>query len=446
MNLRPLLIVPPLVLGVLGYMWINRPAEVPSTPQEPVPQTVRAITIERAPLLVTATGFGRVEPVRSWSAVSQVDGRVVETAPGLALGTVVEAGALLVQIDPKDYELAVAKAEANLASAKASLLELERQEENSRTSLEIEERVYEVAKAEYQRAQELAQRGTTSSATLDTAQKTLLNQETAVVSLTNTLALFPAQRASAEATLAVRDAELTEARRNLENTVIVAPYRGRVSMEAIEKGQFVRSGNELVTLDGIASAEINGAFQPRDFASVAGAALGSAFAATNDIDVTQVMNLLNASGVSAFVEVQFAQQTVRYPAELERLRGTMDSETGTLGVVVRVDDPLVVNRQEDRPPLEFNSFVSVVLETVTQESVVAIPRAALRQGDAGLQYVYAATPEDTLQIVPVMPVMVTGASVVIAQGLEDGDRVLMSSPRPAISGMPLTVLAADPKQ
>lgn len=443
MNLKSFLIIPPLAIGVLGFMWMTQPDDTTSAPKEEVRLAVRTLTVMPEQLTLSATGFGRVEPVQSWSAVSQAEGRIVETYPSLAVGTVVNQGDLLAQIDPTDYELTIAKTEANIAAAEATLAELTQQEENTRRLLEVEQRVFEVAQAEFARTQTLSEAGTVTSAAFDTAQKSLLAQENAVTSLTNTLALYPTQRASAEATLSVRQAELAEAERGLANTLITAPFRGRVAAKAVETGQFVRVGNDLLTLDAISEAEVVGAFQPQDFANLMRGMVGPQFENVTDIDSTRVIEYMNEGGVSAFLELDYnGGPVVRYPAEATRFRGTIDNETGTLGIAVRIDDPFVANAQQARPPLEFGSFVSVVLEGQPQSAVISVPRDILQQSDAGQPYVYTANAEDRLAITPVTPDAIAGDRVLISQGLSEGDRVLLSAPRPAIPGLALTVLPA----
>ncbi len=442
MNFKPLLIIPPIALGVLGLVWMTQPEEVSPEPLEEARLAVRALTVSEEPLMLTATGYGRVEAVRSWSAVSQAEGRVIATFPNLAVGTVVEAGDLLIQVDPTDHEIAIAKTEANIAAAEATLAELDRKEENTRRLLEVEQRILEVAEAEFNRVQALSESGTVPSARFDAAQKTLLNQENAIINLTNTLALYPTQRASAEATFAVRQAELAEARRGLENTAITAPYRGRVSSKSVEAGQFVRLGNELLALDAIDTAEVVGAFQPRALGNLLRAAVGPHLRDVTEIDATLVIEYMAQVGISAFVEMDFAGTPARYPALPNRFRGSIDSETGSLGIAVRVDDPLVINAPQGSPPLEFGSFVSVVLEATPDTAVISIPRAILQQDDSGQPFVYTADPDDRLAMTAVAPGPVAGDRILIMDGLNDGDRVLLSAPRPSVPGVALEVIDA----
>ena len=440
MNFKSLLIIPPILLGVGGYIWMTQPNTQPVEAQEAAGLAVRAITVNASPQTLTAEGFGRVEAVRTWSAVSQAEGRVVDVFPDLAAGTIVEAGDLLVQIDPTDYQITVAKSQANIAAAEAALAEIDGQEENTRRLLALETRSYDVAQEEFNRTETLSQTGTVTSASLDAAQRTLLTQENAVTNLQNTLALYPAQRASAEANLAVRQAELAEAERGLANTTIVAPFRGRVSSKAVETGQFVRLGNELLALDAIDAAEVVAAIQPQAFGNLMLAAVGPRLADLAEVDATRVIDYMIESDIAAYVELNFAGDVARYRAQPTRFRGTVDSETGTLGVAVQVDDPLVAAAGDGAPPLAFGSFVSVVFEATPEAQVIAIPRDVVQQDDQGQPFVYTVSADTTLALTTVTPGPVAGDNILILDGLNDGDRVLLSAPRPSVPGVGLEVV------
>ncbi len=443
MNFKPLLIVPPIALGIWGFMLMNQPADTVPTTQDQSKLAVRVMTVAQEPLILSATGYGRVEAVQSWGAVSQVEGRAQQVLTGLAVGTVVEEGDLLIQIDPTDYELEIAKTEANIAAAQATLTELTQQEENTRSLLEIEERVFEVAQTEFDRIQTLSKNGTVTAASLDTERKSLLAEENTLIGLRNTLALYPAQRASAEAALAVRKAELAEAQRGLANTTITAPFRGRVSEETIETGQFVRVGDALLTLDSIDVAEVVGAFQPQSFGSLMRAAVGPQLENVGEIDATNVIEYMNQGNVETFLELDFAGSVARYPAEPQRFRGSIDDETGTLGIAVRVSDPLVSKPQQRTPPLEFGSFVSVVLEAKPDTGLISVPRSIVQQDDSGQPFVYTASAEDTLVLSPITVGAIAGDRIIVDAGLEDGDRVLLSTPRPSVPGLALEVINTD---
>ncbi|MEM9431743.1 MAG: efflux RND transporter periplasmic adaptor subunit [Pseudomonadota bacterium] len=443
MNLKSLLFLLPLALGIAGFMWMNSGSDVPEAALAPEGLAVRVLAVKAEAVVVKATGYGRVAPVRSWSAVAEVDGRITALAPALAPGIVVEEGAVVVQIDRTDTELSIRKSKANIASADATLAELERQEANSRRLLDVEERILQVARAEYDRVADLVERGSSSQATLDQTEKTLLAQETSVTNLQNTIDLYPAQRASAEATLAVREAELAEAERALANTTIRAPFRGRVASDAVEVGQFVRTGEQLLKLDGVEAAEIVAEFSPLAFTPVIGATLGRTFQEARTVDANQVVGFLVEAGVTAEVHLEVAELNAVYPARLARFRGSIDSTTGTIGMAVQVDDPMVADGLSGRPPLNVGSFVAVDLSAPPLENVIAIPRAAIHQDDDGGSFVYLADADDRLAIAPVVPGPLLDERVLIRDGLAPGDRLVLSAPRPPIQGLALTPVLVD---
>ena len=391
----------------------------------------------------TATGYGRVEPVRDWSAISEVQGRILELADGLAVGAIVEKDSVLAEIDRTDYELARQKSLANIAAAEAQLAELARQEVNSRASLEVEQRILAVAQAEYDRIEALVGRGTSTQAARDSAQKTLLAQTNAVTQLENTLALYPSQKESLESTLAVRRAELAEAERSLEKATLTAPFRGRVNAINVEEGQFVRTGDALLSLDDTAAVEITAEVQPSEFVPMIAVALGEKFHSDAVIDISEAVSILTGAGITAEVGMQIAGMQPRWPAEIMRLRGTMDSETGTLGLVVRVKDPMFSQRQINRPPLNVGSFVSVTFSSPPQPDGMTVPRAALRYDDDGSPFVYLADENSQLAARAIETGQVIGENVLILGGLEGGERLVLTDPRPPVISMALDQVRVD---
>lgn len=442
MNLRPLLIIPPLVLGVVGFLWMTRSGDTPATARPEATVAVRVMPVVPAPITASAEGYGRVEPAHRWSAVSEVEGRITYLAEGLNEGSFVDAGEVLVEVDRTDYALSVQISEANIAAAEAALTELDRQEENSRRNLEIEQRTLAVAQTEYDRVKALVESGASTQATLNTAEKTLFAQQTALTNVTNTLALYPAKRASAEATLAVRRAELAEAERALSKTTITAPFRGRVDDLGVERDQFIRTGDTLLTLDSAAAAEITGEITPRAFRAMALASLGGQIPKDTLVDTSRLAEMMQDTGITATVALDIAGATARYDARIIRLRGTIDSETGTMGVVVQVDDPYLANGAKRRPPLNPGSFVTVTLTAPPLADAIAVPRTALHLDDDGAPFVYLLDADSRLEIRAVDTGPTLGGEVLVRGGLSGGETLVLSTPTPSIPGIKLIPVGA----
>lgn len=443
MTLRPLLFLLPVLAGIAGFIVMTREDDRPSAPPEDTRLAVRVVELRPHPVSATAVGYGRVEAVRDWSAIAEVQGRILSLAEDVAVGSILDAGTVLAEIDRTDYELSRQKSLANIAAAEAQLSELDRQVENSRASLEVEQRILEVAQAEFDRIASLVGRGTSTQASLDSTQKVLLAQTNAVTQLENTLALYPSQRETLEATLAVRKAELAEAERSLEKTTLRAPFRGRVSQLNVEDGQFVRIGDTLLTLEDTAAAEITAEVQPSAFVPMILVGLGDRYSADSIVDISQAVEILTGAGITAEVSMQIAGIDARWPAELVRLRGTMDSETGTLGLVVRVKDPLVGMRQINRPPLNVGSFVTVTFSTRPQPDGLTVPRRALQYDDDGASFVYVVDEGDRLGKRFIETGQVIGENILVLDGLKGGELLVLTDPRPPVIGMALDPVRVD---
>ena len=442
MNFRSLLIVPPLVIGVVGFIWLNS-QKAPDT-QSPLESRL-AVRVQQTiakPVSTSVVGYGRVSAEHSWSAIAEVEGRVIEVAADIDVGSIVEEGQLLVAIDQTDYKIAQQKARANIASVKAQLAELDRQEENTNNLLEVELRILTVAQAEFDRASQLREREVGTQASLDTAQKTLFSTESSVTGLKNTLALYPSQRDDLNATLAVRQAELAEAERSLEKSTIVAPYRGRVSEMSAEVGQFVGTGDKLITLESTDAAEIIAEIQPQAFGSLILPALGSSLPNDGNLESSQFVEILNRIGITATVNLTSDNVKGGWEGEIVRQRGSMDDETSAMGIVVRVDDPLIARPDLGRPPLHVGSFVQVTFTAKPKDDVVVIPRSTIHLSDQGKSHVYLSNAEDELEIRNVTLGVVLGDDVIVEEGLEGGEMLILSRPNPTVPGMKLTPVSA----
>ena len=82
-------------------------------------QAARVIAVARLPFRPMQRAYGVVTPRRIWLAVAEVKGRVVAVHEQLLPGAIIDAGEVLVKIDPVDYELAVAALQASLSELTA---------------------------------------------------------------------------------------------------------------------------------------------------------------------------------------------------------------------------------------------------------------------------------------------------------------------------------------
>jgi len=155
---------------------------------------------------------------------SEVPGRITELA--VEEGQAVEAGQLLVAIDPQKRELEVADARARLAETKASLEELTRN----------------LARAEKLHAQAIA-----SDQALDKARTEL---------------------ASARSRVEAARAGLGVAERALQDANVRAPFAGVVAQREVSRGEYVQVGQALLDVVALDPIEVEFSLAERDSARV----------------------------------------------------------------------------------------------------------------------------------------------------------------------------------
>ncbi len=415
----------PVLLGVAAVAVFKQGREAPQ--QAPVaekPVLVRVMAAPRLAVRPRASGHGTVRPSRSWEAVAQVKGRILEKHPKLQKGAILAQGALLLRIDPAEYRLRIAQIEADIAATRAQLDEAAVKGDNIRAALAVERQALELAQKALERKKDLAVKGGVSRSDLEAQERTLLAQRQSVLTQRSSLNLLPAQRALLEARAAGLEAQLESARRDLANTEVRLPFDGRVAAVNVEQAQYVREGEVLAVADDMHRAEVEVQIPLERFASV--------------IRSEGVLNLLPGAGVElgperlhVEAEVRFDEGEIhaRWAARFARVSDTLDPETRTVGVIVEVDEPYSDVQPGIRPPLLKGLFVEVVLTGPPAAELPVIPRSAYRNGR-----VLVADADDRLVIRPVTPALMQPGYLAIESGLEGGERVILSDLSPAIAG------------
>jgi len=375
-------VLPVFVLAVaVAISWAlfaNKPAAERQPPGEAV-LSVDATRVSRSSFDVVVVSDGTVSPRTESTLIPEVSGRIVEISPEFREGGFFEKGDVLLRIEPRDYELALATSEAQVAQAKAAL--------------EQELALAEVVKNDWQQLGKQAP----------------------------DLGLRKPQIAAAEAAVLSARAQLERARVDLERTSIRAPYAGRVLEKDADIGQFVSVGTVLARIYAVDYVEIRLPLSNRQLEYVdlperfRGDASGMATA-----------------GPPVVVEAEIGRTRYEWDGRLVRVEGAIDTRSRELFVVAQIDDPYA-RGPAGRPPLRIGQFVQARIRGRTLDGVFVIPRAALREGGE----VLIVDGNSRLQRRPVTVAWSDDEHVVISDGLDDGDVVILTSLSIAASNTPV---------
>ena len=163
----------------------------------------------------------------------------------------VHAGELLVQLDDRDLEAQLAKAQADVReqqTVSASGGQASAQVAVAQAGLAQARANASHAEADLARMQTLARDGAISQQQLEVAQTTAATARAAVTAAEDQVAAARAGRQGASGKLQSLQAAETQAALQLSYTKIVAPLGGVVSNRAVEAGQLVLPGQQLMTV------------------------------------------------------------------------------------------------------------------------------------------------------------------------------------------------------
>lgn len=201
------------------------------------------------------TLFGNVD-IREVTLGFRVPGKLIRLE--CDEGDKVEAGQAIAHLDTEPYsnQVAVARAKVESMHARLELLETGyRPEEIAQAQALVNEREATVANAErlFKRSEEMLATKAVSTQDRDNAAAGFEEAGARLKSAHENLALLeagfrPEEIAQAKANLAQAEAELSIARLQLEDTLLVAPSEGVVLVRAQEAGAILQAGATVFTL------------------------------------------------------------------------------------------------------------------------------------------------------------------------------------------------------
>lgn len=383
-NLRPLLILGAAVLVIFALSALQRTPE--EKPHQNIAPLVRVVPATPSPYRFSVRANGEVSPRTESDLIPQVAGEIVEMSPALVAGGFFEEGDLLARIDAADYRVDREAARAQVARAKSE---------------------YRRADKELKRQGRLAEGSVASESRIDDAE--------------NAYHIAEASHREAEA-------RLERADRDLSRTEIRAPYRGRVRSETVDLGQFVNRGNTIARIYAVDFAEVRLPIPDRELAF---------------LDIPLVPGALRENTEAAYygarvrLRAEFAGGVHEWEGHLVRSEAELDPRSRMIHLVARVEDPFGL-QTERTAPLAIGLFVEAEIEGRAIPTAFLLPRDALRPGEQ----VYVIDDEGRVRFRKIELLRTERDQIVVASGLNAGERVCTSALDAAIDGM--IVRVADP--
>ncbi len=364
--------------GIAGasYMTKTAPKASKRPPVKTVP-LVKAVPVYPGGHTVMVPAMGTVLPARKMLLKSRVTGEVTAIHPEFITGGTLKAGDKILNVDPKDYQLAVVQKQGEVADADYAL------------RLELGYQV--VAKREWE----------------------LLNGNKPAQPADTELALRKPHLAKARADLKAANSDLEQARVNLARTRIYSPFNAFVRTKNVELGSQVAPQEQLAELVSTDEYWIQ---------------------VSLPVDLLKWISISgNAGELGSKVRISYQKGSERMGSVI-KLLGDLETDGRMARLLVSVKDPLGL-KELNQPPLLIGEYVRVKIEGAQLDNVYSLPRTALRNG----QELWIAGSGGKLEIRNVKTLWRDADTVLLAKGLKPGDQLIISDLGNPVEQMPIKI-------
>ncbi|NIV17261.1 MAG: efflux RND transporter periplasmic adaptor subunit [Woeseiaceae bacterium] len=362
---RALLIAGIFAVAIVGAGGLSKLKPPPQTRDIPdSAPLVDSMVLERYDASFRLASQGTVRPRTETVLSAEISGAIVSISPKFVAGGVFRQGEELLRIDPTNYEVAVDRAEATLKQRQI----------------------------EFDGAEKLRSQGYRAES----------------------------EYASAAAALAAAEADLVNARRNLQRTRISLPYDGMVRAKESDLGQYVNPGTRLGVTFATDYAEVRLPLTDQDLAFVE-------LPGARDIRAAG-----SANGPLVTLSAERKGTLRSWEARIVRTEGVVDEKSRVTYAVARIEDPYRLAEDADgATTLPVGTFVAADIAGTSVQDVVRVPRTALRANNQ----LMLIDDDNKLQLRNVEVLRADGQWAYVSAGVAAGERICLTTIESPLNGM-----------
>ena len=365
-------------IGGARFLIATKP-KVSKRPPEKMAPLVRTAALQAENYTFSIPAMGTVIPARETALEVPASGEVIYVHPELTEGGMLAKGTKILQVDPKDYELALHQKRRALADAEYAY--------------KLEQGHQDVARQEWN----------------------LLYGDKPMDEGESDLALRKPHLEKVKVEIEAARAELEQAEINLKRSTLTAPFNALVLNSYVEQGSQVSSQERLADLVGTDNYWVQVSL-PLD-----------------RLKWIQVPNGEQAEG--SVVKIFYRTDNVKI-GKVIRLLPDLSKEGRMARLLIEVNDPLDLKaKNEKQPMLLIGEYVRVSIEGEELQNVFQVPRSALHNDSE----VWIVNEEGKLSIRPVKTIWRDRGSVVVSDGFKSGENLVISDIAAPVAGMDLRI-------
>jgi RND family efflux transporter MFP subunit len=349
---------------------------------------------------------GNVEASKKVELAFQVSGLLVQLP--IKEGQKVAKGDVIAQLREDEFRARLQTLQGNLDKARAAAqasLAGERPEEQERRHAQVRKAVAKLANArtEYERFHRLVQTNTVSRQEYERSETAVRVAEEELAAARRILEMGAVGREedilAKQAAVRALEASVVEAKINLDDCTLRAPYAGVIAKRFVKENQTIKAREPVVQFQDVEEIEV-----------------------AVDVPETVMASDLRAADIVRLVAEFSGAPGLRFPVAVREVAQAADPITRTFRVRVGMQAPSDVKL--------LPGMTSTVALTYRRASIlgnrILVPISAVYKDSAGEQVAWVIGPDEAAMRRAVKIGAATGGSLEIVDGLQPGDRVAVA--------------------
>ncbi len=391
------LLAPVLVLAIAAFFALKLMANKPEAQQRQPRErsyVVRTADVHLSNEQTRIAVFGEVRSARTVDLRVPVSGKIIRINPQARIGAFVARGTELVEIDRFTYEGELRDTQAGLAEARARLIEAQAQIKLESAALENTTKQLTLAINDLDRARALRKSGTVTNKYVEERDLIVLQRRSARQRSQDTIAVLQARLDQARLAIERAEWRLERARRNLSDTILIAPFDGVIRSRNADIGRIANTNDVIVSL-----------YDPHDL---------EARFILSDQQYGRTIAQGSPLGRDVRIIWRIGDEPITFEGVIARIGADVKSGEGGIELFARVTDTRDL-------PLRPGAFVEVALPGPVYENVARLPESAVYNGD----HLFAIE-DNRLVRRGVTVVGYDGSDILVRGEIASGDRVMIT--------------------
>lgn len=381
-----------------GFFFMNRlidaKVEPPKRPPFKTVYTVDTVVAQSGNYQPSMVVYGEVQASKTVDLRSLVAGKIVKVNSRLQVGSRIEKGEMLFEIDKFNYETALASAKSTVLETKARITENEAMISIEEARINSLKRQLDLAESDLERIQELQKRGSATPRSVEERELIVSQRSQSLEQSQLNLVAEKSRIEQLKAILARSQRSVEQAERDLRDTALLAPMDGVIRENNASEGRLIGANDMIVSMYRDDKLEVRFTLTDQRFGRI-------------QSDKTGVI------GRKIEVIWVVGGEEYRYPATIERIGAQITSDRGGVEVIAGIESVI------DESPLRPGAFVEVIVPDKAFIGNFRVPETALYNDDKVYVSVEGKLVEKTVKVLAR-----DGDAIIVDGELTDGDEVL----------------------